>query len=84
MKTKLFLAGAIAVLAVSCTKDYTCTCTSTSQSSLTGTQTEIDTYQVNEATKDEAVAACNGATVVDSYVIFGETVTTTKSCSLAK
>lgn len=83
MKTKLFFVAAISVLTVSCTKDYSCSCTYTS-TSISGTETSTDTYQVNEATKDQAAAACNEATIVDTYDWQGETVTTTQNCSLTK
>lgn len=83
MKFKVTAIAAIALLAVSCKKDYTCSCTDTT----TGggeISTDVYTYQVKEATKDQAAAACNEATIVSTYSFGGNTYTTESTCTMTK
>lgn len=86
---------AIAVLGTlamaSCSKDYSCTCTYDSTTTGGGnstSNTSTNSYEVNEASSDEATAACNGASVVtrDTNEISGTQYITvnTSSCELSK
>lgn len=91
MKKILAIAVLGTITLASCTKDYSCTCTSesvTSGGSTTTTNTNTNSYEVNEATTDEATAACNGANVVyrDTNDVLGTQYITvqTTSCELTK
>lgn len=52
----------------SCKKDYSCTCTNTDNDVGQGTTTvTIDNYSIEDATKDQARAACNEAKITYQY-----------------
>lgn len=82
-KIALLSLAAGAMFFASCTKDYTCTCTDVTTATVLGstvTTTTTDTYQVKEATSDQAAAACNEATIVTT----GTDWTSERTCSLSK
>lgn len=79
MKKSIYLLGLCATALISCKKDYSCTCTATSV--LMG-ETEISTSvsTIEGATKTQAQAACNEATIKHVEGSFS----TTEKCNLSK
>ena len=65
MKKSILAVVVLMAALSSCTKDYSCECTE-KESYLGLTETYEYDYEVNEATKAEAIAACNEATIVYS------------------
>jgi hypothetical protein len=73
MKKFIFPLAVITLTLVSCKKDYSCTCTETD---VYNGETDVSTYsyKVEGATKKQAQAACNEATIIetdgsDSYTV---------------
>ena len=96
MKKIIIPVIAIGLFAVSCKKDYSCTCTTIYTTTVSepgeadevSTNTNSDTYKVNEAKPHQAQAACNEATVTteNSYDV-GQSTYTNKNettCVLTK
>ncbi len=89
MKKSIFAFALIGTALVSCKKDYSCTCTDSGvnyyDSDFDGDDeahpySDTYTYQVEGATKTQAVAACNEATVKGQ----DEMDTYEYSCNLSK
>lgn len=58
----------ISTTLISCKKDYSCTCTNTDKDVGQGTtNVTIDNYTIEDATKDQARAACNEAKITYQY-----------------
>ncbi len=77
---KLLLLAPVALLALaSCKKDYSCNCTDTT--SYDGiTEIDVYTYSIEGASKDQAVAACNEATITYSEAGYSQK----QECKLSK
>lgn len=79
MKKSILLLGLCVSALISCKKDYSCTCTNTDVDSGV-TLTTTTNYKVEGATKRQAEAACNEATIK-----FTEgTYSYTQACKLSK
>jgi hypothetical protein len=82
MKKLIYIIPALGLLAVSCTKDYSCTCTSTTTSA-GEVQTFVDKYEISEASSKQAKLACNEATIIETGTNWlDETYTTETTCEL--
>ena len=59
----------VTVVLSSCKKDYSCSCTNTDKDVSQGgvTTVTIENYTIEEATKDQAQAACNEAKITYQY-----------------
>jgi len=79
MKKAILPIAILGLALMSCKKDYSCTCTYT-ETSMGTTDTDVDVFTISGATKNEAAAACNEATIeqVETGYSFK------RSCSLSK
>lgn len=79
MKKSIFTLAFACLALASCTKDYSCSCTDTD---VYDGETEVYTYnyKVEGATKKQAQAACNEATI--TYAEDGDSYKT--KCDLSK
>lgn len=61
----------INLMLISCKKDYSCSCTNTDKDVGEGGVTTVtyDNYTIEDATKDQARAACNEAKITHQYNI---------------
>ncbi len=76
-KIILLLAVVSAFSFASCKKDHTCTCTYVTNPG-GSTWTDVTTY--TKAKKGDAMSHCLNGTMTDEY--FGQTYTTTRTCTL--
>ena len=79
MKKIILPIAILGLVSLSCKKDYSCTCTYTSTYDGT-TETEIEVFTIEEASKSQARAACNEATLEE--ISDGDKYT--RKCSLSK
>lgn len=71
-KAKMILSLTFASAALmSCKKDYSCTCTHTDKDVGEGgtTTVTVENYTIEDATKDQARAACNEAKITYQYSV---------------
>lgn len=61
----------MSVILISCKKDYSCSCTNTDKDVGEGgiTTVTIENYTIEDATKDQARAACNEAKITYQYSV---------------
>ena len=82
MKKLFFTIIGTALLAVSCTKDYSCTCTETYTAGGQVT-TYVNKYDISEASSKQAKIACNEATIISSGTTWGgNSYTSEVTCEL--
>lgn len=82
MKKMFFILSIVGVGAVSCTKDYSCTCTTITTSGGQAT-TQIQKFDIQDASTKQAKLACNEATVIYTGTTWGGgTYTQETTCDL--
>lgn len=79
MKKIIFPLAVVALALVSCKKDYSCSCTET-ESFNGASDVSTYNYKVEGATKKQAQAACNEATIVETDGSYSYTI----KCDLSK